>query len=653
MTPSWPSALALFMASLVFFTGLGLPFARALSPRAMPAIAVAPILGWAGFSVLSLPLLSSIGFSTPASRCLALMATGLAAWRWVRHRGAPAARLPLWSLGLALAIGLIPLMAIMPKPVPDGLLLAPPMFDHVKIAVVDAILRSGLPVPNPFYGPGGRGVFAYYYLWHFSAALLARLSGAGGWAAEAAMTGFTASATLLLVMGVARALGGRALALALSVLLCLPGSLRPVLGWLAGSLGSNPFIPRKSDIGGWLNQAAWVPQHLASASCVVVGALLMVCLAEHGGVGLSVALGLLVAAAFESSSWVGGVGLAVSFAALGLWLLWRLPPARRRGFILETLPALLVVGWLIAPFVADEQHLLALRQAGPAVALLPYPTFGKLIPAGLRTALDVPGFWLVMLPFAFPALVPLAALAAIGPSRLKLPSQAQMLATALAVLAAASLATAWLLRSTIENNDLGWRVVLPALLVLPGFAACLAERLLTVRGRMVLPFAAIAALGLPEAATMLAEYRDGVRPGDPAAFVRTVPAWEALRRLSGLDDRVASNPDLAAAATFWPVNPAWALLSDRPACYAGPQSVVAYGAVTRPQLAAIDQRFTRVFSGHTGPGDVADMARIDDCRFALVTSTDGAWNADGFVASADYKPVASGDGWRLYQRSFR
>ena len=653
MTPSWPSALALFVASLVFFTGLGLPFARALSPRAMPAIAMAPILGWAGLNVLALPLLSALGFSTAACWCLALLAAVLAGWCWLRQRGAPAATLPHWSLGLALAMGAIPLMAIMPKPAPDGLLLAPPLFDHVKIAVVDAVLRSGLPVPNPFYGPGGRGVFAYYYLWHFSAALLARLSGASGWTAEAAMTGFTASASLLLVMGVARACGGRAPALALSVLLCLPGSLRPVLGWLAGSLGSNPFIPRKSDIGGWLNQAAWVPQHLASACCVVAGAILLVGLAERGGVALSVALGLLVAAAFESSSWVGGIGLAFGYTALGLWLLWRLPPGKRRGFILATLPALLVVGRLIAPFVADEQHLLALRQTGPAVALLPYPTFGRLIPAGLRTALDVPGFWLVMLPFAFPALAPLAALAAFRPDRLKLPPPARTLALALALLAAASLAAAWLLRSTIENNDLGWRVVLPALLVLPGFVACLAERLLATRAIMVLPFAALAALGLPEAATMLAEYTNGVRPGDPAAFVRTLPAWEALRRVSGPNDRVASNPDLAAAATFWPVNPAWALLSDRPSCYAGPQSVVAYGAVTRPQLAAIDQRFTRVFSGHPGPGDVADMARIDDCRFALVTSTDGAWQANGFVASPDYKRVAGGDGWRLYQRSFR
>jgi hypothetical protein len=633
MSPSWPQALALFAACLLFFTGLGLPFARALAPRGLPAIALAPTLGWAGFSVLALPILSATGFSVLSCWGLALLAAALATWVWQRKRLAATADLPVWSIGLAVVMGVIPLMAIMPKTTADGLLLAPPMFDHVKIAVVDAILRSGLPVPNPFYGPGGRGLFAYYYLWHFSAALVARLSGAAGWTGEAAMTGFTASASLLLAAGLARALGGRSFALILSFLLCLPGSLRPVLAWLAGPLGSNPFIPRKSDLGGWLNQSAWVPQHLASTCCVVVAALLLVRLTETGGLGVSIAL-----------------GLAVSGTMLGLWLLWRLPAARRRGFILATLPALLVAGRLIAPFVAEQQHLLALRQAGPAVAFLPYPTFGRLVPPALRAALDLPGFWLVMLPFAFPALAPLAALAACRPSLLLLSPQARKLAMPAAILAMGSLGTAWLLRSTIENNDLGWRVVLPALLVLPGFAGCLAERLLAARAWLLLAFACLALLGLPEAATMLAEYGGGIKPGDPAAFVQTAPAWQALRRLSAPEDRVASNPDLAAAATFWPVNPVWALLSDRPSCYAGRQSVVAYGPLTRPQLDAIDQRFARVFSGHPAAGDVADMARKDDCRFALVTRQDGAWLANAFVASPDYERVAEGDGWRLYQR---
>jgi hypothetical protein len=648
MIPSWPAALLLFGISVGFFTWLGLPFARMLAPRTVPALALAPSLGWAGFSVLSLPILSATGFSTAACGGVAVIAAGLAGWVWRRHRVA-AISLPAWSFTMAVGFGLIPLMAIMPKAASDGFFLAPPLFDHVKIAVVDAILRNGLPVPNPFYGPGGRGVFAYYYLWHFSVALVARLSGAAGWTAEAAMTGFTATASILLVLGLVRAWGGRALALASAGLLCLPGSVRPVLAVLAGTTGTNPFIPRKSDIGGWLNQAAWVPQHLAAACCVVVAGLLMLRLAE-GGFAAAVALGLVVAAGFESSIWVGGFSFAVSGTLLGLWLLWHLPADRRRLYVASSFPALLILVRLIAPFVAEEQHLVALRQLGPAVAVLPYPTFGNLVPAALRGLLDLPGFWLVMLPFAFPALVPLAAFAACRPRLLRLAPDRRPLAMVCLLVAAGSLGTAWLLRSVIENNDLGWRAVLPALLVLPAVAGCVVENLAASRAKALVGFALLALLGVPETATMLREYAAGVRPGTPQIFAATAPAWAALRAASGPLDRVAGNPSLAAASLFWPVNPAWALLSDRPSCYAGRQSVVAYGAVTQGQLAGIDARFARVFDGQPAAGDVAALAGIDDCAFALVTARDGAWHQDAFATAWYYAPIATGKDWRLYKR---
>ena len=381
----------------------------------------------------------------------------------------------------------------------------------------------------------------------------------------------------------------------------------------------------------------------------MVAGLLMLRLAE-GGLAASVALGLVVAAGFESSTWVGGIAFAVCGSLLGLWLLWQMPAQQRRGFIGSSLPTLLILSALIRPFVDAEQHLMVLRQAGPAVALLPYPTFGTLVPGALRAALDVPGFWLVMLPFAFPAVLPLAAYAAWRPKTLSLAPAHGPLAIVLLLLAMGSLATSWLLRSVIENNDLGWRAVLPALLVLPAFAGCLVEKLFATSTWRLVPFALLALLGLPEAITMLDEYAVGVRPGDPSVFAATAPGWQALRSASGPSDRVASNPDLAAPTLFWPVNPAWALLSDRPSCYAGRQSVVAYGALTRPQLDAIDGRFKRVFTGHAAPDDIAALAREDDCRFALVFRPDGAWAADPFATSWYYSLIANGQDWRLYRR---
>jgi hypothetical protein len=65
--------------------------------------------------------------------------------------------------------------------------------------------RLGLPPANPFFGEfGERGRLAYYYLWYFSAAQLAIMTGLTGWEADIALTWFSAFSSLTLMMGLAR-----------------------------------------------------------------------------------------------------------------------------------------------------------------------------------------------------------------------------------------------------------------------------------------------------------------------------------------------------------------------------------------------------------------------------------------------------------------
>jgi hypothetical protein len=137
---------------------------------------------------------------------------------------------PIWACAAAMLVAILPALGIWPKLSSGSLVLADPMFDHSKIAIIDDIVRLGLPPGNPFFGgadaaPG----LPYYYLWHFSAALLAVLTDAGGWSADIALTWFTAFASLLLMMGLAVRLAGRQLAAPLVLALSLAGSLGPVL----------------------------------------------------------------------------------------------------------------------------------------------------------------------------------------------------------------------------------------------------------------------------------------------------------------------------------------------------------------------------------------------------------------------------------------
>ena len=74
---------------------------------------------------------------------------------------------------------------------------------------------------------------------------------------------------------------------------------------IVGSRDLEPFLRQSTGFAGWLFQAAWVPQHLMAASCVVTAMLLLVRYAEQQSALRLLVLVLIVAAGFESSlMWV-------------------------------------------------------------------------------------------------------------------------------------------------------------------------------------------------------------------------------------------------------------------------------------------------------------------------------------------------------------
>src|SRR6201999_1265091 len=125
---------------------------------------------------------------------------------------------------------LAPASAILPKYSGDAahpsVYLADPVFDHAKVALIDALTHQGLPPVNPVFGEFGAPVrFAYYYLWHFSAAELSMPLRISGWEADAALTWFTAFASLTLMMGIAVWLGKRSHAALIVVVLAAGASM--------------------------------------------------------------------------------------------------------------------------------------------------------------------------------------------------------------------------------------------------------------------------------------------------------------------------------------------------------------------------------------------------------------------------------------------
>lgn len=647
---------AAFMLAL--WTLLGAPIASRL---ASPPVSWlwAPALGWAIYNVIALPLLGFIGLSrgTVLVVTASFAAVALAALILQRVPLLPDRRsLPLVAAvaGAAL-LALAPAAAVMPKETSDGVTLAASIFDHSKIAMVDEMIRSGIPPKNPFFSEiGVPDSIAYYYLWHFSAAAVALTTGVSGWEADAALTWFTALASLLTMVGLVVRLGGKAAAAFVVIVLAATASLRPLFDWLAPDAAA-ALLGKASGLGGWLFQMAWAPQHLASATCVVLACVVLVQVAHREGWFAPVILGLVAAAGFQSSAWVGGVTFALAAAAIALYLLLSLAPGQRLGFLLRTLGAAALALAISLPFVSDLAAVGAARAGGPPIVIAPVAVLGAAFPESLRRLLDVPAYWLVYLPVEFAAFYPagLVGLLLLLKDR-GLEARIREPVRPLALLAAASLLAAWLLRSVVAyNNDLGWRAILPAVLLLIVFSAAAISRWPLRLARLCGVLAAVGVLlTLPDTLQLLREDFWASRTPAERQFAAVPPMWEAVRRQTAQGERIANNPLFLADMTPWPANISWALMGDRRSCYAGSELAIAFAPVSAAERIALQAQFVRIFAGEPAGDDIKQLAERYHCDVVVVTAQDGAWRRDPFASSDLYRLVETQpDGWRIYRRT--
>ncbi len=640
------------MVGAAFWSFLGFAVGRHLLPRAIVPGA-APALGWAVQSAVSLPIFFLLGFSlltvVGVTALSLVVGIGLMLARVIPDEAPASSTIPVWAYGAAALLALAPAAAIMPKFAADTVYFADAIFDHSKIAIIDAMTREGLPPVNPiFAGSGTPDRLVYYYLWHFSAAALALPLGASGWEADTGLTWFTAFASLTLMMGLAVWLSRRSIAAAWVMVLAAAASLWELLGWMF-PIGLNRVVLPPIGMAGWLYQATWVPQHLAAASCVVVAVVLIARYAERQSAGLLVTLVLTIAAGFESSTYVGGVTFALGALVAVPILFVTSEPEQQRRFAVGMVVAAVLVACLVAPFVLDQLEIVKVRGGGHPVVFGPYAVFGPWSPDSLRRLLDLPGFWLILLPIELPASYVAGIIALAVLLRGARPALEKRVLAAFACLGGAGLCVSWLLVSTFgDNNDLRLRAIIPAAIVLIVAAAA---GLTLMPRRIWIVGAALAGLvlSLPDTAKIIHGNVAGVlRPGGNG-FAGSPELWDAVRRYAPPNARVANNPLFLHELTEWPANISWALLADRSSCFAGRELALAFAPLPPGRRDAIDEQFVRVFDGSVMPGDVRDLATRFGCEVVVVVPQDGAWINDPFAQSADYRLAEERDGkWRIY-----
>ena len=519
--------------------------------------------------------------------------------------------------------------------------------------------RLGLPPVNPVIGEAGAwSGLAYYYLWHFSAAEIALVTTRSGWEADVGLTWFTAFASLTLMMGLAVWLSKRGIAAIFVVALATAGSLWVPLSWIFQVKSFAPVLAPPIGMGGWLFQATWAPQHLMAASCVVTALLLLTRYALRQAPALVVTIALLVVAGFESSTFAGGIAFAVGGLVASPMLLSAVHPQRRLGFLGGLAIAALLVVCLITPFVRDQLAAIAARGGARPIAISPYRVFGGQFPDWLCHILDVPGYWLIILPIELPATFIAGIIAFAAALRSVMPGGERLVIKVFACLAAAGLVVSWLLASTLgTNNDLGLRAILLAEVVLiivtaAGMAGLQSKPGQSWRAPIMATALGGLALGVPD---FILTIRDNVvasaQPPDAKVFAETPDLWSAARRYAGPAARVANNPRFLADLTPWPVNISWALLADRSSCFAGREMAIALAPLPPERRAEIDAEFLRVFDGDGTSNDVHDLATKFGCDVVLLVPQDKAWEHDPFAGGPDYRLAETREGrWRVYVR---
>ncbi len=652
------NAVLCALIGTAFWTVLGYAIARRLLPRVL-AIGAAPVLGWAVFSAATLPILTLLAFSARDMVSLAALCLVIAGL-WLLRRPPRAASQPEmsvkpWWFAAAGVIALAPALALMPKYSERGVHLAAPIFDHAKIAVIDAMTRQGLPPVNPVFGTAGAaGRLAYYYLWHFSAAELALTLHVSGWEADIGLTWFTAFASLLLMMALAVWLSKRAGAAILVVALAASASLREVLSLVFGNYELAPFLQSPTGLAGWLFQTAWVPQHLMSASCVIVAMLLLVHYAQRLQPAYLLILALVAAAGFESSAFVGGVTFAIATVVSAPLLFAAIATKRRLTAGLGLTASALIALCIAAPFIHDQFAMVAGREAG-AIGVQHFEVLGDLFPQALRRILDVPAYWLILLPLEFPATFIAGALSLIVLSRRAAPGPERTAVQLFGVLAVTGLAISWLLVSTLgDNNDLSLRAILPAAVIL---IVATAAGIVAAPDRAVRAAIAAVAFGglilsLPDTAAMIYANWRGNAAADESVFAQAPELWSALRRYAPANARIANNPLYLQDLTPWPGNMSWALLADRNSCFGGREMAIPFAPLPPERREAINSQFIRIFAGQAAPADVGELATKYGCDVVVVVPQDGAWTKDPFAGSAVYRLAESREGrWRIYVKS--
>lgn len=571
----------------------------------------------------------------------------------------------------SVAWALLPAFPIYPVIRDGGLYVNTQIFDHIKMAFSESIVRNGLPPINPFYAPDGEAVpLNYFYLWQFIVAHIRLLTGVSAWSAEVAMTWFTAFAGIAALAGLAVKISGRAAAGLLVPLLAVAGeSLHVPARWLGSWVQRWLYNPGFHGLESLWVQLSWAAQHVFSGFALVLLLYFLALLLSGRMTAWRAAVGLALCAASAlcTSVWIGGVALAATLPVLAVALVFMRLPGRTwrklTGVGMLAVPLALLMAWPVLRVISGEGG------NGEGLPLAIRYFFAELIAhcSPGRKLLHYTAFWVWYLPMVFGAAYLMGVYSLfVLKTRGEWIRRFRMLSW---VFVTVYLLVVEFVRSTIMNNDLGWRtVMLPVMLLMIWAAAGLADLLhrLLPSGRkapgggsgkgpgLILTVSAVLWISGVVWTVLLVKYHKqcvSVSAEEHAMrqdFLAHKAAWDNLRELTSPDDLVQCNPDAFSAMTTWPCNLGWVLFSNRRIGFSTPEHTFVYAHGTpAEERAAYYAVLTNVFSATPNPDAVRRLREQYGIDALLITRRDRVFASTAIEDSGLYRATDVNQDYKL------
>jgi hypothetical protein len=245
----------------------------------------------------------------------------------------------------------------------NGLAMSVTAYDHsVRVAMVGAVMRTGVVPANPLYWPGHSASLRYYYFWYVTCGVVARLAHITARQALIASCVWPMAATgALLALFGRYLLGWSGTALRrrwwIGVALMSVTGLDILMVLLSMSAGGQPDGDMEwwsiDQVTSWADTFLWVPHHAAAMVCSMLCLLLLWMASrevdKQERMKLAALAGLSFASGFGLSNYLG---VATAMVAV-VWLVWRMFSADRVRALAACAISGLVAAVTLAPYLAQ------------------------------------------------------------------------------------------------------------------------------------------------------------------------------------------------------------------------------------------------------------------------------------------------------------